>query len=43
MIAFVMERVHGTILRECRKPAFARSLIPKQTGLRRDRERYLRY
>ncbi len=25
------------------EPAFARHLIPKQTGLRRDLERYLRY
>ena len=33
----------GTILEECWKPAFARHLIPKQTGLRRDLERYLRY
>ena len=27
----------------CWKPAFARYLIPKQTGLRLDLERYLRY
>ena len=38
-----MERVQGTILEECWKPAFARHLIPKQTGLRRDLKRYLRY
>jgi transposase InsO family protein len=38
-----VERVQGTILEECWKPAFARSLIPKQTGLRRDLVRYLRY
>ena len=38
-----VERVQGTILEECWKPAFARHLIPKQTGLRRDLERYLRY
>ncbi len=36
-----MERVQGTILEEWWKPAFARHLIPKQTGLRRDLERYL--
>ena len=35
--------MQGTILEECWKPAFARHLIPKQTGLRRDLERYLRY
>ena len=39
----VVERVQGTILEECWKPAFARFLIPKQTGLRLDLERYLRY
>jgi len=38
-----VERVQGTILDECWKPAFARYLIPKQTGLRLDLERYLRY
>ena len=32
-----------TILDECWKPAFARYLIPKQTGLRLDLERYLHY
>ena len=32
-----------TILEECWKPAFARYLIPKYTGLRRDLEQYLRY
>ena len=36
-----VERVQ--ILEKCWKPAFARHLIPKQTGLRRDLERYLRY
>jgi transposase InsO family protein len=36
------ERVQQTILDECWKPAFARYLIPKQTGLRLDLERYLR-
>ena len=38
-----VERVQGTILEECWKPAFARFLVPKQTGLRRELERYLRY
>jgi transposase InsO family protein len=37
------ERVQQTILEECWKPAFARYLIPKQTGLRLDLERSLRY
>ena len=31
-----VERVQQTILEECWKPAFARYLIPKQTGLRLD-------
>lgn len=38
-----VERVQGTILQECWRPAFARHLIPKYTGLRHDLERYLRY
>jgi transposase InsO family protein len=38
-----VERVQGTILEECWKPAFARYLIPKYTGLRLDLARYLRY
>jgi transposase InsO family protein len=38
-----VERVQGTILEECWKPAFARYLIPKYTGLRLDLERYLQY
>jgi len=38
-----VERVQQTILDECWKPAFARYLIPKQTGLRLDLDRYLRY
>ena len=38
-----VERVQGTILEECWKPPFARHLIPKQTGLRNDLVRYLRY
>ncbi len=38
-----VERVQRTILEECWKPAFARYLIPKYMGLRRELERYLRY
>jgi transposase InsO family protein len=38
-----VERVQQTILDECWKPAFARYLIPKQTGLRLDLDRYLHY
>jgi transposase InsO family protein len=38
-----VERVQGTILEECWKPAFARHLIPKLTGLQRDLRQYLRY
>jgi transposase InsO family protein len=38
-----VERVQGTILEECWKPAFARYLIPKYTGLRLDLDRYLNY
>lgn len=38
-----VERVHGTILEECWKPAFAQYLVPGFLGLRRDLERYLRY
>ena len=38
-----VERVQRTILEECWKPTFARYLIPKYTGLRRDLERYLDY
>jgi transposase InsO family protein len=37
-----VERVQQTILQACWNPTFARSLIPKQTGLRLDLERYLR-
>jgi transposase InsO family protein len=39
----VEERVQRTILEECWKPAFARYLIPKYTGLRLDLDRYLNY
>jgi transposase InsO family protein len=38
-----VERLHQTILEECWKPAFARYLIPKSTGLRLDLDRYIRY
>ena len=38
-----VERVQQTILEECWKPAFARYLIPKITGLRLDLKQYLRY
>ena len=38
-----VERVQGTILEECWKPAFARYLIPKITGLQRELKAYLRY
>jgi transposase InsO family protein len=37
-----VERVQLTVLDECWKPAFARFLIPKQTGLRRELEHYVR-
>lgn len=36
-----VERVQQTILEECWKPAFARALVPKITGLRRELELYL--
>lgn len=38
-----VERVQGTILEECWKPAFARHIIPAYTGLRDDLRRYLAY
>lgn len=38
-----VERLQGTILQECWKPAFARYLVPGFLGLRRDLERYLLY
>jgi transposase InsO family protein len=38
-----VERVQRTILEECWRPAFARSLVPKIGGLSRDLERYLTY
>ena len=36
-----VERVQRTVLEECWKPAFARYLVPKYVGLRRELERYL--
>lgn len=38
-----VERVQRTVLEECWRPAFARYLIPKLTGLRRDLEAFLAY
>jgi transposase InsO family protein len=38
-----VERVQRTILEECWRPTFARSLVPKFTALRRDLDRYLHY
>ncbi|MFN2521600.1 MAG: DDE-type integrase/transposase/recombinase, partial [Candidatus Limnocylindria bacterium] len=38
-----VERVQRTVLEECWRPTFARSLVPKFTALRRDFERYARY
>ncbi|MFL5861352.1 MAG: integrase core domain-containing protein [Solirubrobacteraceae bacterium] len=37
------ERVQLTILEECWRPSFARSLVPKLTALRRDLAEYLDY
>jgi transposase InsO family protein len=36
-----VERVQLTILEECRRPAFARSLIPRSSALTRDLDEYL--
>jgi transposase InsO family protein len=36
-----VERLHRTILEECWRPSFARSLVPKLTALRRDLDLYL--
>ena len=36
-----VERLHLTILEECWRPAFARSLVPKSTALARDLDEYL--
>ena len=38
-----VERLQQTILEECWRPSFARSLVPKLTALTRDLTRYLRY
>ncbi|HEY7452758.1 MAG TPA: DDE-type integrase/transposase/recombinase [Candidatus Limnocylindria bacterium] len=38
-----VERVQRTILEECWRPAFARSLVPKMGGLSRDLAAYLRF
>jgi transposase InsO family protein len=38
-----VERVQGTILQECWKPAFARYLVVKLTGLQRELAIYLKY
>jgi transposase InsO family protein len=38
-----VERVQRTILEECWRPSFARSLVPKIGGLARDLEHYLDY
>ena len=38
-----VERVQRTILEECWRPSFARSLVPKLGGLERDLEGYLAY
>ena len=38
-----VERLQLTILEECWRPAFARSLVPKLTALERDPEQYLDY
>ena len=36
-----VERLQLTILEECWRPAFARSLVPKKTALQRDLDEYL--
>ncbi len=38
-----VERFQGTVLEECWKPCFARSLVPGRETLERDLERYLLY
>jgi len=38
-----VERVQRTILEECWRPTFARSLVPKYTALQRDLKAYLHY
>jgi hypothetical protein len=36
-----VERVQLTILEECSRPAFARSLVPKSSALKQDLDEYL--
>ena len=38
-----LERLQQTILEECWRPSFARSLVPKLTALERDLNQYLGY
>jgi transposase InsO family protein len=38
-----VEALHKTILQECWRPAFARYLYPRYTGLRRELDTYLRF
>ena len=38
-----VEQVQRTVLEECWRPTFARSLVPKYTALKRDLEQYLNY
>ncbi len=38
-----VERVQRTVLEECWRPSFARSVVPSSTGLERDLEAYTRY
>ncbi len=38
-----VEALHKTILDECWRPAFARYIYPRLTGLRRELDTYLRF
>src|SRR5919206_73663 len=38
-----VERLQLTLLEECWRPSFARSLVPKPTALERDLDEYLAY
>jgi len=38
-----VEALHKTILDECWRPAFARYLYPRYTGLKKELDTYLRY
>lgn len=38
-----VERVQRTVLEECWRPAFARSIVPDLSALKRDLERYVRF